>query len=157
MGSIDRIQHAHLAKNDLSLDTCGFDSFELTVLGVARRFFVTFSNPESHCWMDAFEEAEQSFPPPFGATLALAVMRTIRVLRQARTTTFTFAHPDCPICERTITQEERYLISILRAVRKGRKSEAMTHALLVCEGGDPEQLVHAFEVLCVIIGEGPLA
>lgn len=157
MGRIDQIQHAHLAKNDLPLETCGFDSFELTVLGVARRFFVTFSHPDSHCWMEAFEEAERSFPPPFGATLALAVMRSIRMLRQARTTTFTFAHPDCPICDQTITQEERYLISILQAVRKNRRSEALTNAMLVCEGADPEQLVQAFEVLCVIIGEGPLA
>lgn len=157
MGQPNSILHVALAKNDLLIESCGFDSFERAVLGISRRFFATFSEPEAHGWMEAFEEAERVFPPPFGATLALAVMRAIRVLRQSRRTVFNFAHPDCAICDLTITQEERYLISTLRSVRRSQRSEALTYALLVCEGCDPEQLVQAFEVLCVIIGEGPLA
>ncbi|MEM6933225.1 MAG: hypothetical protein AAF526_06490 [Pseudomonadota bacterium] len=157
MGREDQTGFVHLARNDLPLKDCGFDGFELAVLEVSRRFFAAFAHPEEHGWMDAFEQAEQMFPPPFGATLALAVSRTIRVLRSTRTTPFEYAHPSCQFCDKIITQEERYLISILRAVRKERASEAVTHALLVCEGGEPERLVAAFEALCVIIGEGPLA
>ncbi|MEM0924031.1 MAG: hypothetical protein AAGF44_05900 [Pseudomonadota bacterium] len=157
MDELGRLGNVLPAKNDLPLSACGFDAFEIAVLEVARRFFITFSRPESHGWVEAFETAERKLSPPFGATLAVAVMRAIQVLRGARSTTFNFIPPDCPICSRTITQEERYLISILKAVRKRRRSEAMTHALLVCEGSDPEALVIAFETLCVLIGEGPLA
>lgn len=157
MAHAEHVGHMHLAKRDLPLDECSFDGFELAVLEVARQFFAAYANPDEHRWMDAFEQAELKFPPPFGATLALAVMRAIRVLRTSRTTAFEFVEPNCEICRQTITQEERYLISILKAVRKERRSEAMTHALLVCEGADPERLVLAFEALCIIIGEGPLA
>ncbi|MEM8790170.1 MAG: hypothetical protein AAGE80_01030 [Pseudomonadota bacterium] len=157
MGRLDSLGHVHLAEQDRLLETCEFDSFERAALSIARRFFMAFSRPEEHAWMTAFEEAEETFPPPFGATLALAVLRTIRTLRAARTSTFTFAHPDCPVCEQTVTQEERYFISILKAVRQCRRSDAMTYALLVCEGGDPEKLVQSFETMCIIIGEGPLA
>ena len=39
------------------------DTFETTFLSVCRHLFESFQKPESECWMNAFMEAEQRFPP----------------------------------------------------------------------------------------------
>lgn len=156
MGGDNSVGHVHHAEHDGLLEDCRFDRFETSALEVSRYLFSSFAHPLSHGWMDAFERAEEIFPPPFGSTIALALVRCIRVLRLCRTTRFSFINADCKACSRLVTQEERHFISILRATRQNRRSEAVTFATMVCEGQNPEHLVAAFERLCVIIGEGPL-
>ncbi|MEM0944776.1 MAG: hypothetical protein AAGI70_12620, partial [Pseudomonadota bacterium] len=112
MGSFDNIGPRHGAASDVPLASAGFDRFEEDVLEIMRHFFMAFAWPEEHKWIDAFERAEITLRPPFGATLALAVMRTIRVLRACRTTPFNFCRPDCPICAKALTQEEKHLVSV---------------------------------------------
>lgn len=150
-------QHAHAGVHHEDLADCGFGPFELAALDVSRRFFATFAAPQNQSWLSAFEAAERTFPPPFGATIALALTRAIGELRVARTSGFSYMNADCEYCSTRVTQEERLLISVLRAARQCRRAEAMTYATMVCEGCEPERLVDAFERLCIIIGEGPLA
>ncbi|MEM1312959.1 MAG: hypothetical protein AAGI51_00280 [Pseudomonadota bacterium] len=151
------LQPRLLSDHDRHLDECGFDGFELTTLDVARRFFASFARPETHGWIAAFEAAERAYPAPFGATIAMALVRALDVMRQLRRSPFDFVTADCPVCAGTITQEERHLIATLAAARRGRRSEAMAHATMLCEGERPEALVASFETLAVLLGEGPLA
>ncbi|MEM7269394.1 MAG: hypothetical protein AAF401_09085 [Pseudomonadota bacterium] len=150
-------QPARHAEQDMPLAECGFDPFEETTLRIARYFFQSFASPESRGWCAAFEMAEQSYPAPFGATIAMALARALEVLRNSRKTGFVYINPECPACAGTITQEERHLLSVLRAVRAGKRSEAQANAVMVCQGASHEELVASFERLCLIIGEGPLA
>jgi len=136
---------------------CGFDQFELSALAVCRRFFAAFAKPEGHGWIAAFEAAERAFPPPFGATIAMALVRALDVMRRSRRSRFDYIRTDCPACAGSITQEERHLISTFAAARRGRRSEALALATMLCEGESPEDLVVAFERMAVLLGEGPLA
>ena len=142
-------------QSDLLKDS-GYDAFEKDTLVIARLFLMTFTKPQSHDWISAFEGATARFGPPFGATIAMAVSNVIRALGQSRTTPFQFINPHCPCCRNKICDEERYLLSALQATRRNRRSEARTFAMLVCEGNDAEKLIVALEQLSLILGEGPL-
>lgn len=153
MSEADPKAHSQPDAHDCFVSDCGFDRFEQSVLDISRRFFSTLAKPESHQWMEAFEVSEHVLPPPFGATLGLAVLRCVRTMRTSRTTCFSFINANCRICSQSITQEERHFISILRAMRRGQRSDAMAFATMVCEGQDPGALVASFEQLCIAIRE----
>lgn len=131
----------------------GFDAFELHVLEIARYFFVTWSDPHSQSWMEAFLRAEQMFPPPFGATIANAVVVMLNAMRVARPHLFNYHNPRCVGCSRQITDEERYLISALHAVRRGQRSTAETQTLMLCEGRDASGFLAACERLAIITSD----
>ena len=131
----------------------GFDEFELQVLEIARYFFVTWSSPHSQSWMDAFMLAEQMFPAPFGATIAHAVAIMLNEMRSARPHLFNYHNPRCAGCSRKITDEERYLIAALQAVRRGQRSQAETQALMLCEGQDATAFLAACERIAIITGD----
>lgn len=143
-------------KQQVLLEGSGFDAFEKDALAIARLFLMTFTKPQSHDWIAAFEGAAARFGPSFGAPIAMAVCNVVRALGQCRTTPFQFINPHCPCCRNTICDEERYLLSALQATRRNRRSEASMFAMLVCEGNDADRLVNALEQLSLILGEGPL-
>jgi len=138
------------------LKDSGYDDFEKDTLVIARLFLMTFTKPQSHDWISAFESATARFGPPFGATIAMAISNVIRALGQCRTTSFQFINPHCSCCRAKICDEERYLLSALQATRQNRRSEARTFAMLVCEGNNAEKLITSLEQLSLILGEGPL-
>lgn len=100
------------------LADCNFDEFETSVLEIARHFFLAFSEPQSEAWVEAFRRAEQLFPVPFGATIANAILIALNDMRKSRVRLFTYTTPCCKDCMRHITDEERYLISALRDMRR---------------------------------------
>ena len=59
----------------------GLDEYEQKILQIARLVFATFDKPETQRWVQAFHIAENSFPAPFGATIAHAVVITLNALR----------------------------------------------------------------------------
>ncbi|MEM6489596.1 MAG: hypothetical protein AAF677_15225 [Pseudomonadota bacterium] len=128
------------------LDDQPFDRTEQTVLEVARRFFCSFARPQGQAWLTAFETSERAFGPG-GAALAMRVVRMIEALRASRTADFGFINPECPCCSGRITTEERYLISILHAVRRGHRSDALLYAMFVCGGANADALVEAVAAL----------
>lgn len=133
--------------------TIAADAFEENTLEFARYFFVSFAHPESQAWVDAFWEAEQNFPPPFGATIAHALLIAVNEMRGQRQRPFEFRNPNCPNCSRDLTNEERYLMSTLRAIREGNRSQATTHALLLCESDDTAGFLGALERVAMITGD----
>jgi len=129
------------------------DTFETTFLSVCRYFFESFQKPESQCWMNAFMEAERRFPPPFGATLAHAITIALKELRTARQISFSYHKQGSLAAEKAVTDDERYLVLTLRAIREGRLSEARSNAIMLCAGGESKGLLSALERICVLIGE----
>lgn len=135
------------------MTTDDLDNFETHVLRVARFFFMAFAKPETHAWMDAYDAAERAFPPPFGASIAQVVMLSVTELRAQRGRKFGFRNPYCTACAKGMTNEERYFIETLRAVRQGRRSLAATYAMMVCESDQTTGLLGAFERLSMITGD----
>lgn len=129
------------------------NAFETAFLDVARHIFETIENPQSQCWMTAFLKAEQVFQPPFGATIAHAIAITVQAISAERLRVFAYHKSDSPIASDAVTDEERYLVLALRAVREQEHSTARLNALLICEGGDNSGLLAALERVAIITGD----
>lgn len=129
------------------------DDFERDVLTIARHFFEAFARPEGHAWVDAFGEAERTFPMPFGASIAHAVLIAINALRTSRRRTFLFERPGSLAAAFTLTDTERYFIRILHDIRRGDRASARAHALFLCEGNDATRVLAALERLAIITGD----
>lgn len=129
------------------------DTFESQVLKIARHFFQAFSDPESQAWVNAFGQAERSFPVPFGATIGHAILIAINEVRFSRRGSFQFECPGSLAGEHSMTDAERYFILILHHVRRADRTAARAHALFLCEGNDTSRVLAAFERLAVITGD----
>lgn len=129
------------------------DAFERDVLKIARYFFEAFSCPAGHAWVDAFGEAERTFPIPFGATIAHAVLIAINAVRASRKRTFMFERPASVPGVFSLTDNERYFIRILHDIRRGDRASARSHALYLCEGNDASRVLAAVERLAIITGD----
>lgn len=159
MGPVSKPSHGssehrleHQAGHSLIAD-CNFDEFETHVLGIARHFFLAFAEPHSEAWVEAFRRAEQVFPVPFGATIANAILIALNDMRRSRVRTFTYTNPRCERCLQHVTDEERYLVSALRDIRRGNHGSAKTNCMLLCEGGDTSALLRALERIAIITGD----
>lgn len=126
---------------------------EQDFLTVSRFFFETYETPETQCWMCAFMEAEQKFPPPFGATIAHAIHLTITALQDARSGTFSYFEARDAMADRAVTPAEKQLIEVMRAVRSADIEKAEWTALMLCNGGESKYFLAAMERLCLILGQ----
>lgn len=137
-----------LAQSDLQLDP-----FEEQFLDIARRFIIALAFPESLAWVDAFRRAETAFPPPFGATIASAILIAIREMQLSR------FHPGSArvalhtVEPQRISEEERHLMRAFQSVRRHKHSDAHAHAILLCEGGDCHAFLSALERVAIITGD----
>lgn len=129
------------------------DPFEHDALCIARHFFEAFAHPEGHAWVQALREAERAFPVPFGASIAHAILIAINEVRASKRQTFWFERPGRPSTDSKLTEDERYLILILQAIRRGDSVAARAHALFLCEGGQTAGVLAAFERLAIITGD----
>lgn len=127
--------------------------FETDVLRVARYLCQTHEDPDTQCWMQAFMEAEQCFPPPFGATIAHAISIALTALQSARGGVFSYLRVSDPLADTSITQEERYFVEVLRGLRTGDVAHVRSVALLLCQGGASDAFLGAMERLCIITGD----
>lgn len=127
------------------------DAFEKQFLSTARFFFQSYTEPDGHAWMDAFWRAEREFAVPYGATIAQAIVIVINELRSSRARGFAYQNPYCTNCSAFMTNEERYLVLSLRAIRKGNRTAASTNALLLCESEDTSRFLAALQRLVAIL------
>ena len=132
---------------DLPVAQAGLDQAERQVLTVLRYFLQSFTRPASQAWMGAFHEAERHFPQGQSADLALAGLDLIQAMRLARCEGFSFSNPECACCRQWLSGDERQLMSVLAAVRRGQRSRAHTHALILCEGNDVQPVLEATNIL----------
>ena len=129
------------------------EPFETDFLRVARYLCQTHEEPVAQCWMQAFIDAEQCFPPPFGATIAHAISIALTTVQSARGGVFSYFRVSDTLSDDAITQEERYLIEVLRGLRSGDIARVRSVALLLCQGGDADAFLGAMERLCMITGD----
>lgn len=127
--------------------------FEQDFLMVSRCFFETYETPNTQCWMRAFMEAEQKFPPPFGATIAHAIHLTITALQNARSGAFSYFPVSDVMADRAVTPAEKQLVEVMRAVRSDDAEKAEWTSLMLCHGGDSKYFLAAMERLCLIVGQ----
>lgn len=144
---------SHLCIGEAGPAMAQLDTFEKQVLDIARYFFQAFANPESQAWINAFGEAERSFPAPFGATIAHAILIAINEVRASRRGSFQFEHPASVAAEHSMTDAERYFILVLHHVRRTDRTAARSQALFLCEGNDATRVLAAFERLAIITGD----
>ena len=123
--------------------SAGFDADERAVLNVMRYFFQSFTRSSTQGWMGAFRHALDVFPPEHAANVALAVLSVVQSMRMSRREVFRFSNPDCPGCRKILCDDERQLIGIVVAMRRGQRSRAHAHALLICEGNDTSPVLTA--------------
>lgn len=127
------------------------DGLETAILQVARSIFETLEDPEKQCWMTAFLDAERAFPPPLGATVAHAIVVAIRAVASERLRNFSYVRATDPEAGGSFTDEERYFLFALRAIRTQDRPAARMNALMLCEGGDSAPLLAALERIVMIV------
>jgi len=133
--------------DDLLVAEAGLDRAERQMLTVLRYFLQSFTYPTSQAWMMAFQVAGRHFPPVEAANLALAGLDMVQAMRVGRREGFRFSNPDCPGCRQVMSGDERQLMGALAAARRGQRSRAHTHALILCEGNDVQPFLEAANIL----------
>ena len=121
----------------------GLDDFEVGLLSIARHFFASFAQPETQAWHVAFRISAERWGIGDGAKAACAMLDIADAMRRARPTEFTFSDPTCPTCREALTPNERHLMSMIHAIRRGRIGDAQTAAMLLTEGARNTDLIRA--------------
>lgn len=132
---------------DIPVAKAGLDREERQILTIIRHFLQSFTYPSSQGWMMAFRSSCDHFPADQAANLALGCLEVIQTMRAARREGFRFSNPDCPGCRKVMSRDERQLMGALAAARRGQRSRAHTHALLLCEGNDAQPFLEATDIL----------
>lgn len=131
---------------EVAVETLCLDPFARLTLVLLRFHFQTFAQPDSQGWLTALRAATVHVGPRAAGPLCYDLVALVQALRHARRSCFNFNRPDCGCCSGWLTVEERQLMQVLSAVRRGQKGAALTHALLLCEGNAAEDLVAMAEV-----------
>lgn len=143
-------RHRQPAPADPALSRLDFA--DAAVLTVARYFFQGFAHPHSESWVAAFTHALRLFDEDMAPRMALATLRAVQSMREARRSCFHFSNPDCPHCAEVIGEAERHFIGIFHAIAHARQSDAYAHAIILCEGNQVEPLLSEFRALAALFG-----
>lgn len=142
-------QHSHavpLGKDSLVSDH-GFDVVELRFLALSRRLFEAMSMQEQDIWAAAYRLAEVQHGANGPERILSYTIDVIEALRALRSAPFTYSRDGCKQCRKLLSQEERLMMATLHDLRRGKRSRAYGHAMLLCEGRDPARLLVAMEML----------
>lgn len=140
-------------EKEIRVVDAGLDVGETTLLELVRLYCKGFVEPQSEAWMVAFRLAAEIFPPAGSADIAWKTSQMVQAMRCSRRSCFMFNSPTCPGCSKFMTEHERQLMGVLVATRCGRRGEATTHAMLICEGNNTEALMKAAQILSDALGE----
>lgn len=153
--------HGPSTKQGASIATLGYSRDDRAVLGVARYYFQSFTDPAGQGWLGAVSVSLRHFGDDHGPKLAVAILGVVQAMRRTRWSTFHFNAAECPRCSVFATAHEQQLMAAIRAVLRGRMSAAESHAHLLCEGNDTRAVLRAMETLAadlaVQAADGPLA
>jgi len=133
---------------DTTLTALNLSAEDYGVLMAARYYFASFAQPEKMSWMTVILACDDFFPQYCDAPrMAQTVLAMVHEIRISRKSTLRFSNPHCLDCANVVTAEERHLVLMLAALRAGDTSPARTHALLLCEGNETDDLLRAAQVL----------
>lgn len=130
--------HAH----ETLLQDGGFDGFETSALHVMRHVCLTMS-PKTPRAGDPFGAAEEMFGGIEGAHIGAALTALVQTMAMGRSAQFQFSNPTCRNCAAVLTECERHLLTVLRAVRRGHLGTATAHAAMLCDRAPAAALVSA--------------
>jgi hypothetical protein len=130
--------------------------FERACVCILRHYCVAWSKPGDLGWERAFDAAAQAFGDRLGGLAARRVLDLMRAFRASRSTVFRFNNPSCAGCSARLTDGERLLAAVMRAVRDGDASAARASAIVLCEGGPTEPLLLAARALGALAPELPV-
>lgn len=128
-----------------------FDSVEAKVLEVSRYFWQTFAIPETQSWLYALKVAAEYSAFRDGCEFGLCVLSAVQAMRMSRKSCFHFNSPTCEGCAAIISDHERHYMHIFRAVRDNHLSQARSHAIILCEGNDTNDLIARISDLVQVI------
>ncbi|MEM6621889.1 MAG: hypothetical protein AAF674_06635 [Pseudomonadota bacterium] len=140
------------SEKEVSATDAGLDGDERSVLEISRFYFMSFASPDSHAWMVAIGRARNRFAESAAPSIAVSILEAVQSMRCSRISTYIFNSPTCPCCSEILSEHERQFIGILVATRCQRRSEAHTHAMLLCEGNPVEDLLERMKSLARLLG-----
>jgi len=141
--------HSHAVPQDKDslVKDHGFDVVELRFLALSRRLFEAMSMQEQDIWATACRLAEVQHGANGPERVLSYTIDVIEALRALRSSPFTYSRDGCKQCRKLLSQEERLMMATLHDLRRGKRSRAYGHAMLLCEGRDPVRLLVAMEML----------
>ena len=144
--------HPHILRpGDQPVSKAGLDQVEIGLLAVFRHFIASFAAPDQQAWTTALRLACDLWGPKDGAPVAVALLEVTDAMRRARRSMFHFSNPNCPCCRGALTANERHVITLIHAIRRGRLTDARTQAMLLCEGHDTTEVLHTATVLAALL------
>lgn len=140
------LQSKEIMRCDADLDT-----IESHLLTIARFYFQSFAVPESHSWIGALEQSEAAFGDIKGPLVGTRLLCALMAVRQARQSVYCFNSPTCPDCAAIVTEHERRFMTAIQAMRAGRKGQAKTELMMLCEGNETNPSLEALTRLVSVL------
>ncbi|MFN3938136.1 MAG: hypothetical protein ACK4KW_11220 [Gemmobacter sp.] len=127
--------------DEVALDSLNPDPFARMTLALLRWHFQTFAAPESQGWLAALRLATTHVGPRAAGPLCYDLVALVQALRSSRAAPFRFNPEFCACCRCWLTPEERQLMALVAALRRGRRGESRVLAQLLCDGTPGEDLL----------------
>ncbi len=120
---------------------------EILVLQMLRLFCVTYANPGSHAWEEAYAMSVRELGSKDGPRVSHEVMNWVRTLRCTRKTSFDFIDPTCPCCRKMLAHHESHFMRLLKAERANDGLTRQMSAVVLCEGQNPSLFLQSMSSL----------
>lgn len=117
------------------------------MLQVLRLFCMTYANPGSHAWEEAYAMSVREFGAKDGPLVSHEVMNCVRALRCTRKTSFDFIDPTCPCCRKMLAHHESHFMRLLKAERANDGLTRQMSAVVLCEGENPTLFLQSMSSL----------
>ncbi|MDD7971374.1 hypothetical protein [Roseinatronobacter alkalisoli] len=133
--------------DEVHLDQMAPDPFARLTLALLRWHFQNFARPDSHSWLTALRLASAQVGSRRAGGLCFDIVAIVQTLRMARATPVSFNSEACACCRVWLTPDERRLLELLEALRRGQHGQAHIIAQLLCDGVPDTALLSGMQVL----------
>lgn len=133
--------------DEIHLDDLRLDPFERLTLALLRWHFQNLAQPDSHGWLMAMRVAAAHVGSRQAGVLCYDIVGALQSLRMARKTPVSFNPEGCGCCRVWVTPDERRLVELLKALRKGQQGQAQIIAQVLCDGVPDTPLLASMQVL----------
>ena len=117
------------------------DPVEHNCLRLARTILLFMGDPSSPLRRVDVQDAAEVFGGPGSKDIITAMTDLFSAIHLIRKSPFIFSNPHCINCREILTENERRVMLALAATRRGKRSAAAAHVMLICEG-NPDVPVH---------------
>ena len=139
---------------DIPIKDLDTDQIDQAFLSASRFFFLSFAESDSSAWLTAILGSQCFFHGPGSAEIMRRALAVVHEMRTSRRSMFRFSNPRCAGCSSIVTQDERYLLQMIQAARRGESSKTASMAMLLCEGNPTDAVIGAAMGFCALVGTG---